>query len=107
MKIVRFLAVMLSSLLLGAHFLRGGHMIVVALCLALPLLLFVKQRWAAVALRAVLFLGALEWIRTAALLTRDRLVMGESWIRMAVILAVVSLTTLTAALLVRPPHTTG
>jgi hypothetical protein len=104
-KALRTVGVILSALLLGAHFLRSGQLFLVILCLALPLLLFVSHHRAGTALRAVLFLGALEWVRTAAFLMRDRLIMGEPWLRMVIILGIVSLFTLGAALLARTGQT--
>jgi hypothetical protein len=36
---------MLASLILGAHFLRDGHMLFVLLCLLFPFLLLIRRRW--------------------------------------------------------------
>ena len=44
-----------SVLILAAHFLRTGPMILVILCLTVPLTLFIRRIWA---LRLVIILGA-------------------------------------------------
>jgi predicted transcriptional regulator len=49
----------------------------------------------------VLLLGALEWLRTAAMLVQQRLALGTPWLRLAIILGVVALLTAAAALVFR------
>jgi hypothetical protein len=101
MNILRLLPVLVSFLVLAAHFLRSGNVAVVALCLALPLVLLVRRPWAARVVQLALLLGGLEWIRTLVALASHRQAMGEAWIRMAVILGAVGLVTLLSALVFR------
>jgi hypothetical protein len=101
MNFVRLLPVILSSWLLGAHFLRGWHIPLVALFALLPLLLFVRKPWVARVFQIVLVVGALEWIRTTIEFTRFRLAMGEPWMRMVIILGFVALVTAVSALVFR------
>ena len=101
MNFVRLLPVILSSWLLGAHFLRGWNIPVVALLVLLPLLLFVRRPWVARVFQVVLLLGALEWIWTTIEFTRIRMAVGEPWVRMVVILGVVALFTAASALVFR------
>ena len=90
--------VVLSVLVLGAHFLRGGHgAIVLLLLLTLPLLA-VRRPWVRRVLQAVLVLGALEWVRTLVSLVQLRMALGQPYTRMAVILGAVALVTLLSAL---------
>ncbi len=89
----------LSLLVLGAHFLRAGRMELVLLCLALVALLFVRRRWAGIAIQLALALGALEWLRATLVLTGERISVGRPWIRMAVILGAVAAVCAVAALL--------
>ncbi len=95
MNAVKLLPVVLSCLLLGAHFLRAGMLPLVVVCLALPGLLLLRQPWVARLVQAVLVLGALEWLRTLVVLVAQRSAAGQPWDRLAIILGVV--TTVTAA----------
>ncbi|NJD10157.1 MAG: hypothetical protein FIB01_06850 [Gemmatimonadetes bacterium] len=83
----------LSALLLGAHYLRSGHLLVVVLLLGVVVLLFVRRAWARTAVQLVLLLGTFEWLRTLYNLARLRSALGEPWLRMAIILGGVTLFT--------------
>ncbi len=98
---LRALPAVLSFLLLAAHFFRAGRLPLVALCLAAPVLLFLGRRWALLAARALLLIGAAEWARTLVGIAMRRQAQGAPWIRMAVILGAVTLLALGAALLLR------
>jgi hypothetical protein len=89
----------LSALVLGAHFLRRGDLGLVAVCLALPGLLFVRRPWAARLVQLALCTGALEWLRTLAGLLPARRAAGEPWARLAAILGGVALLALLGAAL--------
>jgi hypothetical protein len=97
---LRALPAILSSLLLAAHFLRTGNMLLVTASAALPLLMLVPSRYARYALQGLLLLGAVEWIRTTIALAEFRIQLGAPWARMAAILATVTLFTIASALLV-------
>ena len=60
--VVRITLVCLSALLLAAHFLRWGNLVLVAISLALPFLLLVRRRWALRTVQAALFAGAAVWL---------------------------------------------
>lgn len=75
----------------------------VALSLALPLLLVVRERWSARAVQAGLVLGALEWMRTLAFFAGQRVDTGRPWGRLALILGVVAVLTALSALAVSVP----
>jgi hypothetical protein len=99
----RLSPVILSALLLAAHFSRHGLPTLVVLSLLLPLVLLIKRPWAARAVQAILVLAAIEWLRTLVVLMRARLAAGEDWVRMAVILGVVASVTLASTLVFRNP----
>lgn len=80
----------LSMLVLGAHFLRSGHLALVVVTLALLVLLFVRRRWAARTVQVALLLGALEWVRTTLVLVGERSSTGRPYGRMVVILCAVA-----------------
>ena len=104
---LRALPVVLAALLLAAHFSRGRSLALAAFSLALPLLLLVRARWAAVALRAGLVLGAAEWARTLAYYVDQRIGAGRPWGRLALILGAVAALTALAALAVKLPPARG
>jgi hypothetical protein len=98
MNFLRLLPVLLSYLLLAAHFYRAGQLVLVALSLGLPLLLFVRHRYVPALLAAGLVLGAAEWALTLMGIAEVRMALGLPWQRMAVILGGVALFTLLSAL---------
>jgi hypothetical protein len=83
----------LSLLLLAAHFLRRGDVVIVVLVLALLGLMAVPRAWAARILQGALVLGAIEWVRTLVVLASARAQAGLPAARLVLILgAVVVLT---------------
>ena len=83
----------LSALLLAAHFLRTGNLVLVVASLALVVLLFIRRPWAARLIQVGLFLGALEWLWTLVFLVGARRQSGQPFVRLAVILGVVTVVT--------------
>jgi len=100
-RALRTTLVVLSALLLGAHFLRAGQIVLAGASVLAPLLLAVRRPWAPVVLRVLLLLAAAEWGRTAVVLIRRRAAGGESWTRLAIVLGAVVVLTAGAALAVR------
>jgi len=90
-----------SVLVLAAHFLRTGPMILVILCLIVPLTLFVRRLWALRLVQLFLLLGAAEWVRTLIVLVRDRQAQGEPWLRLVIILGAVAAFTAGAAFILQ------
>jgi hypothetical protein len=93
----------LAALLLAAHFLREGSLLLVALCCLAPSLLLVKRRWSLVALQLLSYVAAAVWVHTAFCLVRERLALGKEWAGVAIILGAVTLVTLSAGLLLNSP----
>lgn len=98
MRVVKKSLIVLSLLVLAAHFLREGSFFVVALILASPFLLLVPRSWAGWTLRIVLIAGTLVWTSTALQLMMNRMESGAPWIRMLCILGTVALVTGLSAL---------
>ena len=90
MNVIRLLPVILSFLLLAAHFLRSGLIPLVALTLLLPILLFIRHIWVARFIQMTLVLGALEWYRTLLGLVALRQETGQPWARLAIIIGIVA-----------------
>ena len=93
MSILRRIPALLSLLLLGAHFLRFGHLVAVGLCLALILPLFLRSAGARRLVRGALALGALLWVWVLVQDAQVRLAEGAPWVRLVCILGAVALFT--------------
>ena len=99
MKILYFIIIVFSLLILGAHFLRYGNEIGVALSVAPIALLFVRKPWAARVVQVILALGAIEWATTLVGLVQMRIAQGMPATRLAIILGTVVVVTVASALL--------
>ncbi len=88
-----------AALLLGAHFLRAGNLVIMLLCLAAPLLFLWRQRWSLIALQFLAYCAAGSWIGVAIRLVQLRQQLGQPWTAAAIILGSVALYTLLAGLL--------
>lgn len=97
MTLLALLPVIVSALVLAAHFFRAGNPAGVAASIAGIALLFVPRAWAARAVQVGLVIGAAEWVRTLFAFTAARRELGEPWGRLAVILGTVALFTLASA----------
>jgi hypothetical protein len=98
---LQLVPVVLSLIVLGAHFLRAGSLILVAGVLCLLGLLGVRRPWAARTVQVALLLGALEWARTLVSLVGQRAQAGQPMTRLALILGGVALVTGLSALMFR------
>ena len=92
-----FVPIALSVLILAAHFLRGGNLLIAVAVLGLLALLFVRRAWVARLAQVVLALGAIEWLRTLIVLAMRRSDQGEPFLRMTLILGGVAALTLISA----------
>ncbi|MBC8186131.1 hypothetical protein H8E88_34035 [candidate division KSB1 bacterium] len=98
MNFIRLLPVIFSSIMMAAHFSRAAYGVLTIVCLLLPLILFIKKQWVARAFQVLLVLGGLVWIQSLVQLAKMRSAMGESWLRLAIILGIVALFTALSAL---------
>lgn len=99
MTLLLLLPALLSVLLLAAHLVREGVLILVPLLLLMVPLLLVRRGWVARLWQIVLVAAAFEWVRTAVFLAAARNDRGEPWLRMILILGSVALLSVVAALL--------
>ena len=97
MKRLLYVPIVLSLVVLGAHFLRDANYLGVAVVVGLTGLLFVKRPGAARVVQVTLLLGALEWVWTMYALVQVRTAMGMPATRMMVILGVVAAATALSA----------
>lgn len=92
---------LLSLLLLAAHFYRATLWLPMLLCAALLGLMWLARPWVARVLQAALLLGSLEWLRTGLTLAIERHQAQLPYLRLALILGVVTLLTGLSSLVVR------
>jgi hypothetical protein len=98
-KVLLYVPIVLSLVVLGAHFMRYGNNIGVAVAAVLIVMLFIRQWWVARLVQIALLLGALEWSYTIWELVQLRAAHGLPYVRMVVILGTVAAVTLCSALL--------
>ena len=95
--------VVISLWVLAAHFLRAGDVFV---CLGLavtPLLLCIKKSWAARTLQLALLGASLIWMQSTYQMLSTRLMMGDDWVRMFIIMVgVICFTLLSACVFLHP-----
>lgn len=103
MKFLLFVPVVLSFLLLGAHYLREGQIYIVICVFLLPFLLIIRKPWVARLIQFFLLAGALEWTRTLLYLRELRLEHGMPWMRLVMIIGGVALITACSALVFYHP----
>jgi len=95
---LQLLPVVLSLIVLGAHFLRAGNVALVALVCVVLGLLGVRRPAAARLVQAALVLGAMEWLRTLVILAAWRAESGQPVVRLTFILGSVAVFTGLSAL---------
>jgi len=98
MNAFRLFPVVLSFLLLAAHFYRAGYPILTGVCVGVLFLLFFRKRWVPRLFQGLLILGAMEWLRALYFFAVMRIAWEQPWTRLAIILGAVALFTLTSGL---------
>src|SRR4051812_25062856 len=100
MRKLAIIPALLSSLLLAAHFLRSGSVLLAGLSVLAPLALLASRVWATRLVQLFLYCGALVWVWTMLDLARTYAQDGRRPTRMIVILvSVAAFTSASAALL--------
>lgn len=98
---LRLIPIILSFLLLAAHFYRAGYPLVSGLCLGVLLLLFLRKAWVPRLFQGLLILGGLEWLRSLYFFAAMRIAWEQPWTRLAIILGAVALFTALSGLVFR------
>jgi len=94
-----FIPIVLSLVVLGAHFMRFGSPLGVVGTGLLLGLLFLRRPWVARLVQIALVLGTIEWLHTLFEMVQLRVAFGQPYTRLAIILASVAAITLCSALL--------
>jgi hypothetical protein len=97
--IIRLIPLIIAFLLLGAHFLRSGHLILAGVSVLAPLLLLIKKPWILLFVKWLDYSAAIVWIQTTFSLVQQRRMAGDPWVRMLLILSGVTVLTLCAGYL--------
>jgi hypothetical protein len=93
MTFLLLLPVILSFLVLAAHFMYAGNLALVVVSLAIPFLLLIRRRWIIWAIQILLLLAAFEWLMTMIRLIGQYQQEGRPWTRMVIILGAVMIFT--------------
>jgi len=101
MTLLRLLPVILSALLLGAHFYRGGNVGLAIVSGSVPFILLFRRKWVTYAVSGLLLVGALVWLEVTFAFVHIRQALGLPWVRLAVILGSVTVVTGLSALVFR------
>jgi hypothetical protein len=98
MVILYSIPVILSSLIISAHFYRNDFVIVSIICLLSPLLLLFRKRWIPKLMTFLLILFTLEWVRTMLSYVDEYKLQERSYNKLVVILLLVILFTLLSSI---------
>ena len=101
MNALKLLPVILSILLLAAHFYRAGIPALSGLCIGVLFLLFFRKRWVPRLFQWLLILASLEWLRALYFFAAMRIAWDQPWTRLAIILGAVALFTAVSGLVFR------
>lgn len=101
MIIIRLLPVIISFLLLAAHFSRADQTALVIISLLIPILLFIKRRIVLRLIQIILIAAGAEWIRSMLFYIDVRKTSGDDWTRLAIILTAVAIYTVLSGLLLQ------
>ncbi len=99
---LRFVPIILAAILLAAHFLRSYSLLLMALSLLAPCLLFIRKRWSLVTLQFLTIPAVFIWLFTLHEIIQQRNFEHRSWTASAVILGVVAGFTLLSGWLLNP-----
>jgi len=101
--ILRLIPLLIASLLLAAHFLRGGGFGLMLVSVLAPLLLLIRKRWSLILVQFSAYGAALVWVYTAIHLVQERMISGRPWTGAVIILGSVALFSFFAGLLLNSP----
>ncbi len=88
---MRYIPIILSSLIFAAHFLRDGDLAITVIIALMPLLLLLRKAWVPVVLQVLAYAATITWLYTAYDIMQTRIAMGMPYVRMLAILIAVAL----------------
>jgi len=93
----RLIPVILSCLILAAHFSRANLLAFTILSIIVAFLPFYRSGWVPRFMQWFLILGTFEWLRTIFFFVNERIDLEQPWMRLVIILGSVALFTLLSA----------
>ncbi len=93
MNFIRLIPILISVILLAAHFLRAGQIYFVIAIMGIPALLFLRHKYVVPIVSIGLIAGGIEWIRTTLHLIEMRQALGMPFLRLTLIMGAVTLFT--------------
>ena len=100
---LRFVPIVLASILMAAHFLRSFDLLPMIVSLLTPWLLLIKRRWSLLTVQLLTIPAAAIWLWTLYDIIQQRIFEQRSWMASAIILGVVTAFTLLAGWLLNSP----
>ena len=97
--ILRMIPLVIASLLMAAHFLRGGNIGLVLLSILVPLLLLIRKRWSLILVQLSAYAAAMVWVYATIRLVQERMLLATPWSSAVIILSSVALFSVFAGLL--------
>ena len=97
--ILRMIPLVIASLLMAAHFLRGGNIGLVLLSILVPLLLLIRKRWSLILVQLSAYAAAMVWVYATIRLVQERMLLARPWSSAVIILSSVALFSVFAGLL--------
>ncbi len=91
---LQLLPVILSFLLIAAHFYRAGNQYLAYFLVVIPFILIIKSHITAKIVQLLLFLATIEWWRVIYNIAHIRMKFGMPWIRFTLIMSLVAIFTL-------------
>jgi len=92
-KSLNFILPIFSILLLAAHFSRNNVPYLPYVFLVLPLLFLWRKEFVRIIIQVILFIGGFVWIYSIYHYVKIRIAAGQGWLRLLIILGIVSLFT--------------
>ncbi len=94
MAILYSIPIILSSLLIAAHFIRYDFKLMAIFCLLLPALLLFRRTWVPKVITTFLLLYSIEWVRTMVSLVEQYKLQERPFLKLVIILLSVIVFTL-------------
>jgi len=101
--ILRLIPLVIASLLVAAHFLRGGNIGLMLVSVLVLLLLLIRKRWSLILVQLSAYAAAVVWVYTTIHLVQERMISARPWSGAAIILGSVALFSIFAGFLLNSP----
>lgn len=98
---LKILPIIFCAILMAAHLMRIGYLLLQIISLLIPFLLLWKNKTAVIIIQVFLILSGFEWIRTLLFYVLLRIENGQDWIRLALIIGTVALINFASLLVFR------